>query len=404
MDIQAVEQMYAEVEGEFQRNRYPEDFPGLPEMPAGRYFEPDFAALEEKHIFLKSWLSVGHISQLPQPGRYRLFEQLGYSIIVIHGNDGQVRAFKNTCRHRGSALLLEKEGIANRFTCPYHGWGYSPEGQLKTVPESHNFSCLQKAEKSLFQIRCEQWRGFIFVNFDENAGPLSEFFDPIAQQISDFPIDDMIVKKVIEVEIDCNWKTAYDNFVEIYHVNTVHAKTLSPFLESKSFTISLFEGGHGRFVTRKRGGESFFSAGHDKAAPNDFMTRFRDHVFGLPGFPNLFTALDPVGFNWQTFWPKSPNKMIMVNMLMGWKRDDDEDRAFWNKMVENQHIVLAEDCELFPSIQRSYMKSDLKKIVLGFQEQYIHWYHEEMDRKIGSENIPEHFRVKPLLGAFAKSG
>src|SRR3546814_13925894 len=103
---------------------------------------------------------------------------------------------------------------------------------------------------------------------------------PLSKQIQDFPLDDMIVKDVITVELDCNWKTSYDNFLEIYHVNTVHAKSLAPFLDSKSFTVSLLKNGHARFVTRKRGGQSFFSAGADDPAPEDFTPRFKDHANG----------------------------------------------------------------------------------------------------------------------------
>jgi phenylpropionate dioxygenase-like ring-hydroxylating dioxygenase large terminal subunit len=402
MDSKVLEAMYAEVETEFRRKAYPENFPALPDLPAARYFDPDFYRLELDHVFHKSWLCVGHVSQLPQSGSYQLFEQFGQSIILSRGTDDVIRAFKNTCRHRGAALVTEQSGVAKRFICPYHAWGYASDGTLKSVPEAHNFACLDKAEKSLFQVRCEDWRGFIFINLDENAGPLADFLGPLTEQIDDFPIDDMVVKHVIVQEIDCNWKTAYDNFLEIYHVNTVHVKSLAPFLESKSFTISLFEGGHARFVTRKRGGQSFFSAGHGEAAPDDFTTRFKDHVFALPCFPNSFTALDPVGFNWQTFWPKGPDKMVMVNMLMGWKRDDEEDRAFWNTMVENQKSVLAEDIWLFPTIQRSYKEGDMTEVVLSFQEQFIHWYNEEIDRKIGVDNVPPALRVEPVLAPYVK--
>lgn len=402
MDPKQLERMYAEVEGEFQRSTYPEGFPALPDMPAARYFDPHFHQLEMEHVFRKTWLCVGHTSQLPKTGSYRLFEQFEQSIILSRGSDDKIRAFKNACRHRGAALVTEPEGVARRFICPYHAWGYSSEGELKSVPEAHNFACLNKADKALAQVRCETWRGFIFINFDENAGPLADFLGPLTTQIDDFPIDDMVVKHMIAVEIDCNWKTAYDNFLEIYHVNTVHAKSLAPYLESKSFTVSLFEGGHARFVTRKRGGQSFFSAGHDDAAPSDFAARFKDHVFALPCFPNSFTALDPVGFNWQSFWPKGPDKMVMVNMFMGWKRDDAEDRAFWATMVENQKSVLAEDIGLFPTIQRSYKQGDITGVALSFQEQFLHWYNEEIDRRIGVENVPPGLRMEPLLGPHVK--
>jgi phenylpropionate dioxygenase-like ring-hydroxylating dioxygenase large terminal subunit len=397
MDPHILEKMYAEVETEFQRTTYPQDFPPLPDLPAARYFDPEFYRLELEHIFRKTWLCVGHASQLAKQGSFRLFEQFDQSIILSRGTDDKIRAFKNSCRHRGAALVTETEGVAKRFICPYHAWGYSSEGELKSVPEAHNFACLNKAEKSLLQVRCDTWRGFIFINFDENASPLVDFLAPLTTEIDDFPIDDMVVKRVLDVEIDCNWKVAYDNFLEIYHVNTVHAKTLSPYLESKSFTISLFENGHARFVTRKRGGQSFFSAGHDEAAPDDFTTRFKDHVFALPCFPNSFTALDPVGFNWQTFWPKGPNKMIMSNMFMGWKRDDDDDRKFWETMLENQKTVLAEDVGLFPTIQRSYQQGDITDVLLSFQEQFIYWYNEEIDRKIGADNIQPKMRVQQVL-------
>lgn len=401
MDQQVLEKMYEQVERELQRTRYPEDFPALPDLPSARYYDPQFHDLEMQHVYHKSWLSAAHVSELPEQGSYKLFEQLGVSIIISRGTDDRIRAFRNVCRHRGAALVTEPAGKARRFVCPYHAWGYSSEGELKSVPEAHNFACLDKADKPLSQVRCDVWRGFVFINLDADAEPLEQFMAPLSKQIQDFPLDDMIVKDVITVELDCNWKTSYDNFLEIYHVNTVHAKSLAPFLDSKSFTVSLLKNGHARFVTRKRGGQSFFSAGKEEAAPEDFTARFKDHAVGLPFFPNGFTALDPVGFTWQTFWPAGPNKMVMVATMMGWKRDDEEDRKFWKGMRENQINVLNEDMQLFGSIQRAYEQGELPGIMLGFQEQHIYWYNEEIDRKIGIENVPEAMRVRQLLAPHA---
>ncbi|MDB5686776.1 MAG: hypothetical protein JWR77_1365 [Rhizorhabdus sp.] len=389
--------MYEAVEREVQRTTYPDTFPVLPEVPAGRYFEPEFYALELEHVWGKTWLSAAHTSELPKPGSFKLFEQFGQSIIISRGTDDVIRAFRNVCRHRGAALVTEPSGTARRFVCPYHAWGYTSDGKLASVPEAHNFACLDKAEKPLFSVRCETWRGFIFINLDQDAGSLQEFMAPIARQIADFPLDDMIVKDTITVELDCNWKTSYDNFLEIYHVNTVHAKSLAPYLDSKSFSVSLLKNGHARFATRKRAGKSYFSDGADDQAPEDFTTRFKEHAVGLPFFPNGFTALDPVGFAWQTFWPAGPDKMIMVVTLMGWKKDDEEDRAFWAQMRINQIDVLNEDLRLFGSIQRAMASGDLPAILLGFQEQQIYWYNEEIDRKIGAENVPPHLRIEQVL-------
>lgn len=403
MDHQdAVSTMYEAVEREVQRTTYPADFPALPDIPSARYVDPEFYQLEIEHVFGKTWLWAAHVSQLPKPGSYKLFEQFGLSIIISRGTDDVIRAFRNVCRHRGAALVTEPEGTARRFVCPYHAWGYSAEGALKSVPEAHNFACLNKADKPLLQVRCETWRGHIFINQDDGATSLEEFMAPIARHVADFPIEDMIVKDVITVELDCNWKTSYDNFLEIYHVNTVHAKSLAPYLESRSFAIQLLKNGHARFATRKRGGQSFFSDGADEQARDDFTTRFKEHAIGLPFFPNGFTALDPVGFSWQTFWPAGPEKMVMVCTLMGWNKDDEEDRAFWKQMRTNQIDVLNEDVNLFASIQRAMKQGELPEITLSYQEQQIYWYNEEIDRKIGVENLPERYRMKQVLAGQAE--
>lgn len=190
-------------------------------------------------------------------------------------------------------------------------------------------------------------------------------------------------------------------FLEIYHVNTVHAKSIAPYLDSRSFSIQLLENGHARFATRKRAGKSFFSDGAEDQVPDDFTSRFNEHAIALPFFPNGITTLDPVGFSWQTFWPVGPGKMIMVATLMGWKKDDDEARAFWKQMRVSQIDVLSEDTALFATIQRSMESGEPPAILLGYQEQHIYWYNEEIDRKIGVEKVPDHLRIEPVLAPFA---
>jgi choline monooxygenase len=387
--------IYEAVERESVRTAYPDGFPALPGVPAGRYADPQFYDLEMKHLWRKSWLHAGHVSELPGPGSYKLFEQVGLSIIISRGLDGELNAFHNICRHRASALLLEKQGVARRFVCPYHSWGYALDGKLTSVPEARDFACLDKSERGLLPVRCETVRGMIYVNLDNDAMPLAQFLAPIERRLGDFPLQDMEVKGVINVEMECNWKAAYDNFLEIYHVNTVHAKSIAPYLDSKSFAISLYDNGHASFATRKKGGDTIF--GQDLVVPEAASAVFKEHTVALPMFPNSFSALDPVGFVWQNWWPINQRKCLMVGYMMGWKDDSEADRKFWDGMRLQAQAIVAEDLCLFANIQRSLESGLVPSVLMGYQERALYWYQEEIDRQIGPENIPAHLRVAPVL-------
>lgn len=390
--------IYEAVEREMGRQDYPENFPELPGVPVARYTDREFYDLEMEHLWKRSWLHACHVSEIPEPGSYKLFEQLGLSIIISRGLDGEIRAFHNVCRHRASALLLQNQGKARRFVCPYHSWTYALDGSLIAVPEERDFACLDKASRGLVPVRCDTMRGMIFINMADDAPPLADYFASTERELGDFPLEQMVVKDIIMVEMECNWKAALDNFLEMYHVNTVHAKSIAPFLDTRSFSISLYRNGHARFATRKRGADTIFGA--DLVTPEGPSALFKDHTVALPMFPNSFMAIDPVGFGWQTWWPVGPRKTVMVFTLMGWKDGGNAD--FWDGMNEQVKAIASEDLHLFADLQRSLDSGVTENILMGYQERALYWYQEEIDRRIGIENIPEHLRMTPVLAPFAE--
>lgn len=395
MRTEALDLLHRTMEAQLVRSELPAEFPDLARVPSSRYTDPGFAQLEHDGLWMKNWLLAGHVSELPEAGSYFLFRQLDQSVIISRAKDGAIRAFHNSCRHRGSALLLEQKGKAMRFVCPYHAWGYSLEGELKSVPDQHDFTCLNKADNGLKPVRCEVERGMIFINFDENAEPLADFMAPQAPQKVGFPLEKMVVKERLLVEMDCNWKLALHNFLEIYHVATVHAKSLAPYLDSQSFVIALFANGHMRFGTRKKKGDSIFEA--DLYKPDDVAEVFSRCTIALPTFPNTFYALDPGGFSLQSFWPAGPDKSIMEVRLMGWDVDSDADRAHWQAMTGIVQDILSEDLCLFRSIQQSLTRGTIPQLTFGYQERALYWFEEEVDRRIGVDNIPESQRVTQVL-------
>ena len=341
---------------------------------------------------------VGHASEFPDTGSYRVINKLDRSVIITRGKDGELRAFHNSCRHRGSALLVtEQQGNTQRFTCPYHAWGYGLNGDLVVVPDAHDFPCLNKGEMGLVPVRCETWRGLVYLNFDDGAEPLADFMAPMAAQTTGFPLEDLVVKHRYSVEADCNWKVAFDNFLEIYHVRFCHPQSLAPYLNSQSFVVSLFDNGHSRFATRKQQTDTLFAytglTVSDQADPT-----FNEYTIALPTFPNSFYALDSAGFNYLTFWPLAPGKVLMEGTLFGWPADSEEDKAYWATMRTAVEGILGEDMYLFPGLQKSMESGAIPTLMMGYQERALYWYQEEIDRRIGPERIPEALRVTPVLG------
>ena len=106
------------MEYEAARTAPPEGFPDLPDIPAGRYVDPRFFELEATHIWRKSWLMAAHIDELPEPGCFLLWENAGQPVLLVHDDDGSIRAFYNTCRHRGAPIVTERTGQKKRFACP----------------------------------------------------------------------------------------------------------------------------------------------------------------------------------------------------------------------------------------------------------------------------------------------
>lgn len=388
-------ELYESVEREASRVTYPDDFPALPEVPVARYTDPAFYDLEMTKFWSRTWLHAGHVSQIAEPGSYKLFTHLGQSIMIVRGKDGGIRAFHNACRHRAAALVSKPCGSARRFTCPYHSWTYALDGRLIAVPEERHFARLDKSERGLLPVRCETMRGMLYLNLDGQAPPLTDYFAATQRELGDFPLEKMIVKDVITVEMNCNWKAAYDNFLEIYHVDTVHAKSIAPYLESRSFLVSLFRNGHARFATRKRNASTIF--GENLPVPDALDARFKDHTIGLPMFPNSFVALDPVGFGWQSWWPVSRSNSVMEFTLMGWEGEGEDYDAFWRGMAEQVQAIAGEDVLLFADLQRSLESGASKTILMGYQEKALYWYQEEVDRRIGVEKIPDHLRIEQVL-------
>ena len=134
-------------------------------LPAWVYSDPDFFELERSRIFMKTWQLICHVSNIPNPGDYYTLDLLAERVFAVRGEDNQIRAFHNVCRHRASRLLSGPTGNSKRITCRYHGWGYDLEGNLKNVPFEREFIDFKKENNGLKPVEMEIWQGFVFIRF-----------------------------------------------------------------------------------------------------------------------------------------------------------------------------------------------------------------------------------------------
>ncbi|HVW34208.1 MAG TPA: aromatic ring-hydroxylating dioxygenase subunit alpha, partial [Acidimicrobiia bacterium] len=263
MDEALVARIEAQLGEESERRSLPPEWPPLPDLPVGRYTSEELYRLERDELFRRTWVYAAHESELPEPGSYVVFDRTGAPIVVVRGADRVVRAFYNTCRHRNAPVVQGSCGTARRLTCTFHSWSYDLEGALVAVPDEFQFCGLDRSERGLVPVRCETWLGFVFVNEDPGAAPLLDFLGPVAREITpEYGGQPLRIVHRRRRSLACNWKVAIEAFLEVYHLRTVHPKTLAPYLDGKASAIALFPHGHSRMSTRALVGESG-KAGHE---------------------------------------------------------------------------------------------------------------------------------------------
>jgi phenylpropionate dioxygenase-like ring-hydroxylating dioxygenase large terminal subunit len=158
------ERIRAELADGLVREAAPPDAVEIPPIPVERYVSEDVYELEQRHVWGRAWLFAGHESELAEPGAFTLFTKTTAPLVIVRGHDGVIRAFYNSCRHRGAPVVRETCGTAKRLTCLYHSWSYDTQGRLRAIPDARNFVDADEDELGLVRVRCESWEGFLFVS------------------------------------------------------------------------------------------------------------------------------------------------------------------------------------------------------------------------------------------------
>jgi choline monooxygenase len=204
-------------------------------LPAPLYFSAETFEAEKTKLFFSTWQVVGHVRQAANPGDYFTFDLIGEPLLIVRGEDGVLRAFYNVCRHRAGNPA---SGCGNRklFRCAYHGWTYRLDGALLVTPEFDGVEDFDPADFGLVPVLLEEWFNLIFVNLDPEADPLQEFLDELPAQVEKFDFKSMKFSERRTYEMNCNWKTYIDNYLEGYHLPSVHP-ALNRELSYNAYTV-----------------------------------------------------------------------------------------------------------------------------------------------------------------------
>ena len=272
-------------------------------LPTHWYRDPAIFRTEKERIFCREWIGVCREEEIAQAGDYLVVEVLEESILLVRNREGQLRAFYNVCRHRGSRLCRTAAqtsqmqvslpgGIAGgRIVCPYHQWSYDFNGALVAAPHLPAASGFRKQDFHLHPVGVDTWGGFVFLNLTPDAGkPLMSQLGGIPSRLSRYPLADLRIGATLDYEVAANWKIICENYNECYHCGGVHPElcALVPsFREAGGADLDWSRG-----IPHREGAYTFTHSGTTSRRPfpgldADEQVRHKGELV----YPNLFLSI-----------------------------------------------------------------------------------------------------------------
>jgi choline monooxygenase len=335
-------------------------------LPADRYFDAGVYAAEKDAIFARTWQVVGHNSQVRNAGDYFTTELIGEPLLLVRGTDGKLRAFYNVCRHRAGPSA---EGCGSRklFRCGYHGWTYDLNGSLISATEIDGVKGFRERDFALVPVRVEEWFNFVFVNLDPEATPLTQGLKQLSRQVTKFPIADMKLLERRAYEMNCNWKTYVDNYLEGYHLPSVHPG-LNRELDYNAYTVEPHENYVRQFSPIRGAQQGDATPRRYQEAREDLTTDY----FWI--FPNWMLNCYPDNVSLNIVLPLSPEKSLAI--FEWYLPEKDHTRPVAKASVEFSHQIQIEDVAICETVQKNlHSRSYSRGRFSVKQERGVHAFH-----------------------------
>ncbi len=334
----------------------------------------------ERALFAATPLSLGHESQIPEPGDAIVHDALGAPLVTVRDRDGQIATFLNVCRHRGMRLLAQTGQTRLRaLMCPYHHWTYALDGELKSVPLQASFKGLDKQTLGLVKMPTQVRHGMIWVQLTPGGQMnLDAHLAGIGADLDAFGIPTAVHYRQHARSIKCNWKLIQDAFLDGYHVTRLHRKTIGPYFPD-SLAVTEVDGTHIRSAVARK--EIF-----DALALPPEQWDLRGHAtYSYTIFPNSIFIMHPDYTSHIALYPRSADETVFVhNMLVPEMPNTDKGRAHYDASFEliDGGVFEAEDIFVSEGAQAGMGTGTNTHLRVGGHELGLVQFHEILAREL----------------------
>ena len=305
-------------------------------LPPHYYTDPAIWAVEQEMVFRRQWVCVGRADQVANPGDFFTFDLVGTPLVVARGKDGVLRALSASCLHRFMPVV---EGSGNRtsFQCPYHLWTYGLDGQLVGAPEMEQATGFEKRDCRLPEIRLEMWEGFVFVNLDPAAEPLSPRIATMTNKLKEYRMGDMRTAAILDFPVsDWNWKITVENGLESYHHIGTHRDTLEPFFPAH---FTSHDDNDGPYVYHVIPTKDRARMTARFAVPDGLREDQWTQLTVAAVLPTMFLAAQPDEMDWLQIIPGKAVDSHVARWWICFRPDAFDDPEFDRKLAESKAVL-----------------------------------------------------------------
>ena len=354
-------------------------------IPVERYYSEVVWQAEVQHLFRRLPLVAAHSSELA-PGQVIAHDSYGVPMLLTRDASGEARAFLNVCRHRGMRLVEAGADAQSRpsIVCPYHGWTYRLDGELRHMLHAEAFDACPAGERNLVALPCAERHGLIWVVPATDAAiDLDAFLGGLNGELPFYAIQDLQLFRTVEADYPANWKLIVDAFLEPYHIRVLHRETIYPFFTDGISAGARF-GPHISSMVARRTAQEWVEQGQPE--PEDQYAVRRLATPSQVIFPNTISIFHPDYLSLITLYPVGPETLRWTHRMLIPKEKSTADwTPHWEKTFRliEQGVFQKEDIDCAVAIQKGLKTGANRHLTAGRVEQALAWYHDSVREHIG---------------------